>query len=87
MAGLSTANAIGIRPDAIRIEFEPYFEETYNFQTEAAENTQVYFEGSLAKYAKVKKNNIKKDGSFVVGVKLPREIKNSRGQYCLCWCY
>lgn len=75
LAGLSTANAIGIRPDAIRIEFEPYFEETYNFQTEAAENTQVYFEGPLAKYAKVKKNNIKKDGSFVVGVKLPREIK------------
>ena len=75
LAGLSTANAIGIRPDAIRIEFEPYFEETYNFQTETAENTQVYFEGALAKYVKVKKNNIKKDGSFVVGVKLPKEIK------------
>ena len=68
-------NAIRISPDSIRIEFEPNFEKSYTFHTEMAENVGIAIEGDLAKYVSVEKDNIAKDGSFVIKVKLPAEIE------------
>ena len=70
-----TVNAIGISPDCVRIEFEPNFEETYTFYTARAENTGVFIEGSLAEYVTIEKDNIAKDGTFIIKVKLPEEIE------------
>lgn len=69
------ANAIRISPDFIRIEFEPNFEKSYELHTEAAENVEITIEGELAKYVSVEKNNIAKDGTFVINVKFPAEIE------------
>ena len=71
----NTVSAIGISPDSIRINFEPNFEETYTFQTVRAENAAVYIEGALAEYVTVEKNNINKDGTFIIKVKLPANIE------------
>ncbi len=68
-------NAIRISPDFIRIEFEPNFEKSYTFHTETAENVGITIEGDLAKYVSVEKDNIAKDGSFVIKVKFPAEIE------------
>ena len=70
-----TVSAIGITPDSIRIDFEPNFENSYIFKTEKAENTGIYIEGGLAEYLNIEEDNIAKDGSFVIRVKLPSEIE------------
>ncbi len=72
---LYSANAIRISPDSIRIEFEPNFEKSYTFYTERADSVQVTIEGDLAKYVTIEKDNIAKDGTFVIKVKLPAEIE------------
>src|SRR3989338_254566 len=72
---INMANAIRISPDSIRIEFEPNFEKSYTFHTETAENVGVAIEGDLAKYVSVEKDNIAKDGTFVIKVKFPAEIE------------
>ncbi len=71
----NAVNAIRISPDSIRIEFEPNFEKSYTFQTETAENVQIAIEGELAKYVSVEKDNIAKDGTFVIKVKFPAQIE------------
>lgn len=71
----NVVGAIGISPDSIRIEFEPNFEKSYTFRTERAENVGIAIEGDLAKYVTVEKNDIAKDGTFVIKVKLPAEIE------------
>ena len=71
---VQTVIAIRISPDAIRIEFEPNFEKSYTFRTETAENVGVGIEGNLAEYVTIEENNIAKDGTFVIKVKLPEEI-------------
>jgi hypothetical protein len=72
---IHSVDAIRISPDSIRIDFEPNFEKSYVFYTERADNTAIYIQGALAKYVTVEKDNIKRDGSFVIKVKLPAEIE------------
>ncbi len=71
----NVVSAIRISPDSIRIEFVPNFEKSYDFNTERAENVGIAIEGDLAKYVSVEKNDIAKDGTFVIKVKLPAEIE------------
>ena len=70
-----TVYAIRISPSAIKIDFQPNYEETFTFHTEATENIGIYIEGNLAEYITVEEDNIAKDGTFLVKVKLPDEIE------------
>tara|TARA_Y100000310_G_scaffold241784_1_gene245871 strand:+ start:32405 stop:33556 length:1152 start_codon:yes stop_codon:yes gene_type:complete len=70
-----TINAIKISPSSIKIDFQPNYEETFTFYTERAENIGVYIEGNLAEYVTVEEDNIAKEGTFVIKVKLPAEIE------------
>lgn len=67
--------AISIAPSSIRIEFTPNYEESFVYQTERAANAAVLIEGELAEYFTVEKNNIEKDGTFIVKAKLPEVIE------------
>lgn len=75
MIHIGAVNAIGISPSSIKIEFQPNYEETFTFRTGRAENIGVYIEGDLSEYVTVEKDNIAKDGTFVIKVKLPAEIE------------
>ena len=75
LLAMQSVCAIRISPDSIRINFEQNFEASYIFSTDIAPNTAVYIEGKLAEYLTVEKNNINKDGTFVIKVKLPAEIE------------
>ena len=68
-------NAIRISPSSIKIDFQPNYEETFTFRTERSENIGVYIEGDLAEYVTVEEDDIAKDGTFVIKVKLPAEIE------------
>ena len=75
MMQIGVVNAIRISPSSIKIDFQPNYEETFTFHTERAENIGVYIEGGLAEYVTVEEDNIAKDGTFIIKVKLPAEIE------------
>jgi hypothetical protein len=75
MMQMGVVNAIRISPATIKIDFQPNYEETFTFYTDPAENIGIYIEGSLAEYVTVEEDNIAKDGTFVIKVKLPAEIE------------
>ena len=75
MMQIGIVNAIRISPASIKIDFQPNYEETFTFRTVRAENVGIYIEGNLAEYVTIEEDNIAKDGTFLVKVKLPYEIE------------
>ncbi|MAH01899.1 hypothetical protein CMO87_01550 [Candidatus Woesearchaeota archaeon] len=75
MMHMGIVNAIGIIPSAIKMDFQPNHEETFTFYTEVTENIGIYIEGGLAEYVTLEEDNMAKDGTFVIKVKLPAEIE------------
>src|SRR3989344_3215599 len=68
------AIAIGITPDAVRIDFVPNFENVYHFRTQQSSFTSIIMDGELKQYVTIENDKVSTDGSFDVRVKLPEEI-------------
>ena len=75
MMQIGIVNALKISPASIKIDFQPNYEETFTFYTERDENVEIYIEGNLAEYVTVEGDNIAKDGTFLIKVKLPHDIE------------
>lgn len=71
----SFVNAVSISPGLVKVDFEPNLEKSFSFRTSKTSDLTVNIEGSLSKYFILEKNNIGKDGTFVITVKFPEEIE------------
>ncbi len=72
---IGIVHAARLSPSAIRIYYMPNYEETFTFYTDPHASSQVILEGDLAEYVSVVENNIARDGTFRVKVKLPQKIE------------
>ena len=71
---ISTAYAIRISPDSIRIEFEPNLEKSFVFMIGGASKVEIYKSGALSEYVQLDKTILDDGSKFTVTVKLPDHI-------------
>ncbi len=67
-------SAIGIKPSSVLINFVPNHEEIIGFKSTSSNSPNIKIEGTLSEYFSIEENNIAKDGTFTIKVKLPDKI-------------